>query len=221
MRLVVLESPYAPKGLRYGSTYQADLDKELAENLRYARLCMRDCLMRGEAPFASHMLYTQEGVLDDTKPEERKLGIEAGLAWAACRSDSLKMLDFGQEYDVMTVVYRDLGVSEGMGLGIQHALDHGRLIAHRTLPGWDGWKTPVDMKSTVWSSASRSEVEFKPVPKCADEGCDLPAVHCEHWHNRKRYWCEQHTPWSGHSLDQNCGPQCVALQIEVKRRLFG
>jgi hypothetical protein len=59
MKLVVVESPYAG---------------DVTRNLEYARAAMADCLARGEAPFASHALYTQIGVLDDTKPEERKLG---------------------------------------------------------------------------------------------------------------------------------------------------
>lgn len=81
MKLVILESPYAPKG-RYGPLDQSGpFDRELEENIRYARSCMRDCLQRGEAPFASHLLYAQEGVLDDTKPDERKLGINAGFDW--------------------------------------------------------------------------------------------------------------------------------------------
>lgn len=56
MILVLLESPYAG-------------NVEL--NVTYARACMRDCLKRGEAPFASHLLYTQPGVLDDLVPNER------------------------------------------------------------------------------------------------------------------------------------------------------
>lgn len=50
MILVIIESPYA-----------GDVDR----NLEYLRAAMRDCLKRGEAPFASHALYTQPGVLDD------------------------------------------------------------------------------------------------------------------------------------------------------------
>jgi hypothetical protein len=66
MRRVVLESPFAG---------------DVEANLKYARECMADCLRRGEAPIASHLLYTQPGILDDTKPEERKLGMEAGFTW--------------------------------------------------------------------------------------------------------------------------------------------
>lgn len=65
---VIVESPYA-----------GDIDR----NVRYVRACMRDCLLllRGESPFASHALYTQEGVLRDDVPEERMHGISAGFAW--------------------------------------------------------------------------------------------------------------------------------------------
>ena len=57
MQRVIIESPYA-----------GDVER----NVRYARAAMADCLKRGEAPFASHLLYTQEGVLDDDIPGERQ-----------------------------------------------------------------------------------------------------------------------------------------------------
>jgi len=44
MRRVLLESPY--KGKDWSET---------EENIRYARACMRDCFLRGENPFASHL----------------------------------------------------------------------------------------------------------------------------------------------------------------------
>jgi hypothetical protein len=72
-----------------------------------------------EAPIASHLLYTQEGVLDDGVPEERELGIQAGLAWG-----------FGAK---RTVVYTDLGVSRGMRYGIKRALMEGREIVFRRI----------------------------------------------------------------------------------------
>ena len=54
MTLVILESPY--KGNDW---------KDTEENLKYAKRCMKDCFNRGEYPFASHLLYTQEGILND------------------------------------------------------------------------------------------------------------------------------------------------------------
>ena len=63
---VILESPFA-----------GDIER----NIQYARMAVRDSLSRGEAPIASHLLYTQEGILKDEIPEERQWGIDAGLAW--------------------------------------------------------------------------------------------------------------------------------------------
>jgi hypothetical protein len=103
---VLVESPFA------GDT---------ETNLKYLRACMRDCLLRGEAAFASHALYTQPGVLDDTIPEERTLGIEAGLCW-------------GEKAD-KTVVYTDLGFSKGMEYGIERAKSLNRPIEYRKLGG--------------------------------------------------------------------------------------
>ena len=84
MKLVILESPYAG---------------DVEANVAYARACLLDSLRRGEAPIASHLLYTQ--VLDDTVPEERALGIAAGLAWRAVPG-------------VLPVFYIDRGWSRGM-----------------------------------------------------------------------------------------------------------
>ncbi len=83
---------------------------------------MRDSLLRGEAPFASHGLYTQVGVLDDTKPDERKHGIDAGFAWRKAAQ--------------LTAVYTDLGISGGMQLGIEHAHESGHLVEYRKIEGW-------------------------------------------------------------------------------------
>lgn len=108
MRLVILESPYAastPEGVR--------------ANVEYARACLRDSLMRGESPIASHLLYTQPGVLDDTIPDERQGGIDAGLAWRKVAEAS--------------VVYTDRGISAGMQYGIQAAKDAGIRIEMRRL----------------------------------------------------------------------------------------
>ena len=80
---------------------------------------MRDCLLRDEAPFASHLLYAQEGILDDLVPGEREIGIAAGLA-------------IGERLDA-TVVYEDLGVSPGMERGIRAAEAAGRPVERRRL----------------------------------------------------------------------------------------
>ena len=104
MKLVLLESPYA-----------GDVER----NLSYARACMKDCLARDEAPFASHCLYTQPGVLDDLKPEERRLGIQAGFEWG--------------RWSDMVVFCIDLGWSNGMKGGLAAAEMRGADIRVRTL----------------------------------------------------------------------------------------
>jgi hypothetical protein len=79
--------------------------------------------MRGESPYASHLLYTQEGVLEDAVPEERKLGMEAGFAWA--------------EIADARVVYTDLGISRGMEAGIIAGAQFRQTIEFRTIPNWE------------------------------------------------------------------------------------
>jgi hypothetical protein len=95
---VMLESPYA------------------GADPRYVHACIRGCIARGEAPIASHVLYTQ--ALDDTVPDERAVGIAAGFAlrWLTAR----------------TVVYTDLGISAGMLAGVEHARSIGHEIEMRS-----------------------------------------------------------------------------------------
>ena len=88
-------------------------------NKKFARAASRDCLERGEAPYASHLFYAQEGMLDDDVAEERALGIHAGLVWGKLASK--------------TVVYTDLGISSGMERGIARAKKEGREIEYREL----------------------------------------------------------------------------------------
>ena len=102
MKLVVIESPYAG---------------DVEANVRYARQCLKDSLMRGEAPLASHLLYTQ--VLDDTDKDQRHMGMEAGFAWNA-KAD-------------LVAVYRDYGVTPGMQFGINRAKELGIMVEYREI----------------------------------------------------------------------------------------
>jgi hypothetical protein len=104
MRLVIIESPYA-----------GDIER----NVEYARACVRDSLERGEAPIASHLLYTQPGILRDEIAAERQWGIDAGLAWRKVAQAS--------------VVYTDLGITRGMEYGIKAAEEAGIPVEYRSL----------------------------------------------------------------------------------------
>lgn len=105
--MVIIESPFAG---------------DIKTNRQYAVSALRDSLLRGEAPFASHLLYTE--ALDDNIPEERVIGILAGL-------------EIGK-YATKTVVYQDLGISNGMKYGIERAEQEGREIEYRSITEWPG-----------------------------------------------------------------------------------
>jgi hypothetical protein len=68
VKRVIIESPY--RG--------ADQAERL-RNVSYLKRCIRDCIMRGESPYASHGLLP--GALDEDKAHERLLGIQAGYEW--------------------------------------------------------------------------------------------------------------------------------------------
>ena len=92
----ILETPYA-----------GDIDA----NIEFAQKCMHDMIMRGEAPYASHLLYTQPNVLDDNDPDERNAGIMAGFA-------------FKHMEGVHTVAYMDKGMSRGMQMAKDYCIQH-------------------------------------------------------------------------------------------------
>ena len=116
MPLVIIESPYAG---------------DVETNLLYLKLCITDSLNRGEAPFASHGFYTL--VLDDTVPEQRTAGMEAGWAWML-RAD-------------LVAVYGDLGVSKGMMDGWSRAESCGIQVVKRNLP------------AKMWAAVRRREAK--------------------------------------------------------------
>jgi hypothetical protein len=147
MRRVILESPYA-----------APDSAGIQQNLDYARACLRDCLERGEAPIASHLLYTQPGVLRDEVPEERQWGIAAGLVWA--------------EVAEAAVFYIDRGWSNGMLAARATHESEGTPIEERELPGYDAdWiefsqlGSPFEQRMTRerpgrWQHRKRGDLEW-------------------------------------------------------------
>ncbi|GMV17995.1 MAG: hypothetical protein AMXMBFR56_62190 [Polyangiaceae bacterium] len=91
-------------------------------NVRYAQLCLLDSLKRGEAPYASHLLYPQ--VYDDLDEDQRRVGMAAGLEW-------LRMAE-------LVALYIDLGVSRGMTAAAHEAVRYGKATTQRRLVGRSG-----------------------------------------------------------------------------------
>ena len=96
MKRVIVESPYA-----------ADNPAIVERNIEYARAAVRDSVLRKEACIASHLLFTQVGILHDAVPEERALGIAAGLAWLPVAE--------------LMALYADYGISAGMQAAAKQA----------------------------------------------------------------------------------------------------
>lgn len=84
-KLVIIESPYAGN---------------IEQNTLYARHAMKHSIHMGESPIASHLIYTQPGILRDHDPMERQIGIACGLAWSRVAE--------------LHAFYTDLGWSKGM-----------------------------------------------------------------------------------------------------------
>lgn len=97
MGRVIIESPFAG---------------DVEANRAYLQECIRDCIARGESPYASHQMLTT--ALDDTDEAQRNAGIEAGYAWWAVADE--------------IVFYTDLGWSRGMNRAraeIERRLEYG------------------------------------------------------------------------------------------------
>jgi len=140
MDFVVVESPFAtstiflPEGTDHILTAEGGFVITQHWNVQYARACLHDCLVRHqEAPYASHLLYTQEGILNDNVPAERDLGIRAGL-------------EIGRAAK-RRIFYVDRGFSRGMDWGLNFALEIGQPCEGRRLGGsWDlGWEPDFDL----------------------------------------------------------------------------
>lgn len=99
---------------------ESPLSGDRERNKFYARLCMQDCLDRGEAPYASHLLFDHPDLLDDESPAERERGMEAGFTWVRVAN--------------LAAVYTDLGISRGMAAGIGQARLNLVDVVYRELP---------------------------------------------------------------------------------------
>jgi|APSaa5957512576_1039674.scaffolds.fasta_scaffold05522_2 hypothetical protein len=129
-KLVVIESPYRGKGYH-----------ETEINILYAQACVHDSLRRGEDPYASHLFFTQIGLLDDTDKEERDRGLYAGMNW-------------GDQAGIKAV-YIDRGISHGMELGITHSAEIGQKIVERNLSCYEDF-----LKNVTEDDINRVRAQF-------------------------------------------------------------
>lgn len=106
MKRVFIASPYA-----------ATADRSILFHELYARDCMMNALLRGEHPFAPHLLYTQ--VLLDSNPAHRTAGLAAGMSWLRASQ--------------LLAVYEDYGISNGMQKEIDYARKNRMPIEYRKI----------------------------------------------------------------------------------------
>ena len=142
----IIESPYAG---------------DIETNVEYARACVRDSLRRGEAPLASHLLYTQPGILNDDDPQERQLGIDAGLEWLAAADKH--------------VFYVDRKLSRGMAFALSKAKETGANVEVRKLGG----KWEQSQYETLCEYFKANDVI--PFYKVFDKGVRLPFGFCSNF----------------------------------------
>ncbi len=160
--IVIIESPFKGESFaeRTEESYQL-----LQENKAYAQQALKHSLDEGEAPFASHLLYTQ--VLDDKDVGERRKGIETGWSF-------LKRAD-------LMAVYDDLGISSGMRMSIAKAKEFGITIEYRSILK----KSDIDVEETLRNSSC-------PVCNSVLEltSPDAHFVACADWHCASGPHCE-------------------------------
>jgi hypothetical protein len=100
MKMVIIESPFAGDRIT---------------NLNYLGLAIRDCIQKGETPYASHAIIPLG--LDDNDPKQRDAGIQAGFVW--------------RQVGELTIVYADFGISRGMDYGILDSEKKNRKVIYR------------------------------------------------------------------------------------------
>lgn len=100
------------------------------ENLWIAKSMCSYAIKKGYAPIAPHLLYPQ--LLDDDKPEERELGIVAGLEWLKVCDEILVYTKHPQK-GVENIIKESLTISKGMAVEIRLASSLGIPIDQITI----------------------------------------------------------------------------------------
>jgi len=157
---VVIESPYAGKN-----------PVHFRRNIAYLHAAIQDCLLRGEIPYASHNFFP--GALDDTIPEQRKQGIEAGFRMAEVLAKAGGYRAF----------YTDRGTSTGMAMAVEHSEKIGMLFIPRSLG--EQWRVENDPKYCDHANVAATKPGFFKLfdskrddasPNCPDCGAEFATV---------------------------------------------
>lgn len=119
--IIAVEGKRLPRVIQVESPYSTSNGKSIEENLEYARKAMWSILVMGDTPYASHLLYTQPGVLNDAIPEERELGIQAGLEM------------YRQKKSDACAIFVENGITLGMLHGIKVALENEIPVEFRSI----------------------------------------------------------------------------------------
>jgi hypothetical protein len=133
--------------------------EEYARNTRYLNRALLDSLRRGESPYASHRFFP--GLLDDTDPADRELGMRAGLVWA-------------EQADVCAV-YDDHGLTEGMLRGIAQHAERGMVVERRQI-GQESIRDTLPVDSEPIPYRLSSELPEIPKPPIVPS---IPALSCD------------------------------------------
>lgn len=99
------------------SPFKASENYSEEQHSDYLRQCIRWCVENGYTPYASHRMLTD--AFDDSIPEERELGIQAGFAMNKCIDTVL--------------VFGDLGLSKGMLRGIATHGEAGKTVMLKSI----------------------------------------------------------------------------------------
>jgi hypothetical protein len=128
------------KRVYVASPFNAGTVEGIRQNILYGRLAMLDSLARGEAPYLSHLLYTQ--VWAET-PELRTKGLEAGQVYRRAAD--------------LVAIYADLGITEGMRFAMSGAEIAGQPVELRSIDAVIGMGGPMGAASPEqWREALKA-----------------------------------------------------------------
>jgi hypothetical protein len=118
---------------------------------RYAKACIRDSLLRNEAPLSAFLLYKQSGILNNFISSEQILGRLAQSEWS--------------KFCKKIIVYKDLGLTKEMQINIDSAVASNKIVEYRILNDSQFKKEPIVATINTFKAANYMS---------KTKNCDLP-----------------------------------------------